>query len=181
MVVIGLTGRNSAGKDSFADVLQEDGFERWSLSDVLREELRRRGEPITRDALIALGQELRAAEGPAVLATRVQALIETDRVCLVSVRSPAEVEALRAKAGFVLVAVEAPTSLRFDRERARGREGAPQTLEVFLELEALENTTDENAQQLDATIALADAVIRNDGSKKDLAWRTRALVEHIDG
>jgi dephospho-CoA kinase len=180
VVIVGLTGRNSAGKDSVADVLEMEGFERWSLSDVLREELRRRGEEITRPALIALGNELRRAEGPAVLAKRMTDLMRTKRVCLVSVRSPAEVEELRKHEGFVLVAVEAPPEVRFERERARGRESAPQTLETFLELEARENTTDENAQQLDATCALADAVIVNDGTLDELRMSIVVFLERID-
>jgi dephospho-CoA kinase len=176
MLTIGITGRNCAGKDTVADFLVQEGFERWSLSDVLREELRRRGETITREALIALGLELRDREGPAVLARRVKDLIETDRVCLVSVRSPAEVEELRTVAGFRLLAVEARGRTRFDRERERNREGAPATLDAFKALEARENTDDPKAQQLDATIALADERVTNDGTLGDLAETVSTLV-----
>ena len=161
---IGITGRNCAGKDSVAHALVERGFESHSLSDVLREALRRRGQEITRAALIAVGNELRAAEGPGVLALRVQAMMQSDRVALVSVRNPSEVAALRPLAGFVLLGVDAPVQVRFARERARGRESAPATLEAFTALEARENTADPNAQQLDATLALADHMLVNDGS-----------------
>jgi dephospho-CoA kinase len=181
MLVLGITGRNCAGKDSVADILVEEGFERWSLSDVLREELRRRGAPITREALIALGVALREQDGPAVLAERVKALIRTQRVCLVSVRSPAEVEALRRMEGFHLLCVEAPLEVRFARERRRDREGAPLDLATFRALEARENSTDPKAQQLDATRALADERIVNDGSLEDLARRVRDLVARLEG
>jgi dephospho-CoA kinase len=181
MRVIGLTGRNCAGKDTVADLLEPRGFERHSLSDALREELRVRGVPITREALIAVGRELREAEGPAVLAERMKRMIRTARAVLVSVRSPAEVESLRELPGFVLVAVEAPIPVRFEREKARRREQAPLTFEAFAALEAMEESTDRNAQQLGATIARADRTIVNDSTKEALADRVAALLEDLDG
>jgi dephospho-CoA kinase len=180
MLVIGITGRNCAGKDSVAHALEDRGFEKHSLSDVLREELRRRGEPVTRPALIAVGNELRAKEGPAVLARRVRDLMRTDRVALVSVRNPSEVESLRELPRFSLWGVTAPVEVRFGRETERGRESAVMTLEEFTELETRENTADPNAQQLDATMQLADYVIDNDGSLADLDARVAALLEEID-
>src|SRR5262245_39038475 len=101
MRVIGLTGRNCAGKDTVAGLLAPRGFERHSLSDALRVELTARGVPIMREALIALGRELREKEGPAVLAERMKRMIRTQKVVLVSVRSPAEVASLRRLPGFV--------------------------------------------------------------------------------
>ena len=184
MIVIGLTGKNCAGKDAAADILEGDlGFERHSLSDALRAELRVRGEPITREALIELGVELREAEGPAVLAERMMRLMQTDRVCLVSVRSPAEVHALRRLERFVLWAVEAPASVRYEREHVRHherQESVPPTLEAFLALEERENSQDENAQQLDATIDMADETILNEGNLDDLRATVLALLEACD-
>jgi len=184
MIVIGLTGKNCAGKDATADLLESMAFERHSLSDALRAELRMRGAPITREALIELGVELREAEGPAVLAERMMRLMQTDRVCLVSVRSPAEVHALRRLDRFVLLAVEAPVAVRFAREHARHherQESVPPTLEAFLALEERENTHDENAQQLDATIDLADETILNEGDLDELRSKVLALLESLDG
>jgi dephospho-CoA kinase len=180
VLVIGITGRNCAGKDSAAKALRDRGFESHSLSDVLRVELRARGEPITRPALIAVGNELRKAEGPAVLARRVQSLMAGDRVALVSVRSPAEVACLRELPRFVLVGLEAPAAVRFARERERARESAPATLAEFEALEARENTRDPNAQQLDATMREADYRVANEGTLDELETRIGALLEAID-
>jgi len=184
MIVIGITGKNCAGKDATADVLESVGFERHSLSDALRAELRARGVPVTREALIDVGIELREAEGPAVLAERMMRLMRTDRVCLVSVRSPAEVRTLRRLERFHLLAVAAPASVRFARERARHherQESVPPTLEAFLALEERENTHDENAQQLDATIDMADETLLNEGDLDELRAQVLALLESLDG
>ena len=179
-VVIGITGRNCAGKDSVAAILEAHGFERYSLSDVLREELRARGQEITRPALIALGNELRAAEGPGTLALRVRAMIRTERCALVSVRNPTEVERLREIPGFELWGVDAPVAERFARESSRGRESQPTTLEEFKALEDRENTDDPNAQQLDATFRMADHTIDNDGSLSELEAKVMGRVAALE-
>jgi len=180
VVVIGITGRNCAGKDTVADVLEARGFERHSLSDAIREDLRSRGVEITRSALIGRGRELRELEGPAVLADRMKRLMRTERVALISVRSPAEVESLRALPGFTLLSVDAPIEVRFDRELGRSREGAVRTLAEFVELERREDTTDPNAQQLAATLTLADHHIVNADSLADLEAQVARLLEDID-
>ena len=180
VLVIGITGRNCAGKDTLANTLIEQGFESHSLSDVLREELRARGQEITRPALIAVGNELREREGPGVLARRVQSMMKTDRVALVSVRNPVEVETLRALPRFVLLGVDAPVALRFERETERDRESTPTTLEAFTALEDRENTSNPNAQQLDATMALADHVLINDGALAEFQARVGTLLEALD-
>ena len=179
-VVIGITGRNCAGKDTVAAILEARGFERYSLSDVLRAELRARDQEITRPALIALGNELRAAEGPGTLAIRVRDMIQTDRCALVSVRNPTEVERLREMPGFEFWAVDAPVAVRFARETSRGRESLPATLEEFEELEARENTSDPNAQQLDATYRMADHYIDNDGTLEDLEAKVLARIAELE-
>lgn len=180
MVVLGITGRNCAGKDTVADVLERRGFERHSLSDVLRVELRARGAEITRAALIDVGRELREREGPAVLADRMKRMIRTDRVALVSVRSPAEVASLRKLPGFVLLAVDAPVDVRFRREAARKREGPVPTLDEFIALERREDSSDANAQQLGAAIAMADRTVVNDGTLGELEARVVRLLEELD-
>lgn len=179
-VVIGITGRNCAGKDTVAAILERRGFERYSLSDVLRAELRARGEEITRPALIALGNELRAAEGPGTLAIRVRGMIRTNRCALVSVRNPTEVERLREMPGFEFWAVDAPVAVRFARETSRGRESLPATLEAFVALEARENTSDPNAQQLDATYRMHDHEIINDGTLEELEAKVMARVAALE-
>ena len=181
MLVIGITGRNCAGKDTVADLLEARGFERHSLSDALREELRARGEEVTREALIAVGRELREAEGPAVLAERMKRMVRTERVALVSVRSPAEVASLREVPGFVLLAVEAPVGLRFERECERQREAAAATLEAFVGLEAREDTSDPHAQQLGAAVALADWVLVNDRSVAELEAELDRRLAALEG
>ena len=178
-LIIGLTGPNAAGKGEVAAYLGERGFSVHSLSDVIRDEAAARGLAPTREHLIRIGNELRREGGPGVLAERIVSRL--GRLSVVdSIRNPGEVEVLRRLEGFVLVAVHAPTAVRFRRAVGRARPGDPTTLLEFEEREAQENTRDPRAQQLDATARLADHELTNDGDIVALRRRTDDLLERLE-
>jgi len=179
MLVIGLVGKMCAGKDEIASILMKKGFEGHSLSDALREELDRRGLERTRQNLREVGNELRSTEGPQVLAERMKRMIEGDRVVLVSIRNPAEVASLRELDRFVLVGVDAPAEIRFERELRRGREDPPDSFQEFLYREELENSADPTGQQLDATFALADEIIKNVGTREELKREVEDMLKKV--
>jgi len=180
-VIIGLTGPNAAGKGVVADYLvSRKAFTYHSLSDVLREELARAGVEPTRENLIARGNELRAAEGPAVLAGRILPRLGS-RDVVDSIRNPAEVEALRRAPGFILVGIDARMETRFERAVSRGRPGDGPTLEEFRAREARENSPDPSRQQLARTFAMADRTLGNNGSVADLQAAVEDLLRSLGG
>src|SRR5436309_14640076 len=81
-MLIGLTGRNAAGKGEVARYLQTKSFYYYSLSDVIRDEIRSRRLQPTRDLLIAVGNELRQKYGAKILAERVLQGTETTKQTL---------------------------------------------------------------------------------------------------
>ncbi|MBI1882856.1 MAG: AAA family ATPase [Chlamydiae bacterium] len=165
-MIIGLTGRNGSGKGTVAEFLKQKGFIYTSLSDVIREEMKERSIPITRENLIRIGNELRTQGGPSVLADKILTQLDHDKNYAVdSIRNPHEAKALKARRDFILAYVDAALETRFERIKARGRENDPQTLEEFIRLENLErNSKNPTSQQLDETQALADIVIQNNGT-----------------
>ena len=177
-MIIGLTGKFAAGKGTVADYLVARGFHYHSLSDVLREELAARGVPESREALMAVGNELRREGGPGVLAERIGArLVDGADHIVDSIRNPAEVAHLRALPGFHLVGVDADPRVRFERLVARGRVGDPTSFEAFAALERKETHTDDpTTQQLAATYALADEIVDNGGDVAALHAQIDALV-----
>jgi dephospho-CoA kinase len=162
-MVVGLTGPNAAGKGAVADYLRILGFVVHSLSDIVREEAAAGGFPPEREHLIRTGNELRRVGGPGVLAERILPRLG-DRDVVDSIRNPAEVAVLRRAPGFHLLGVDAPARVRFERSLARSRVGDPVTFEAFLDRERQENSADPAAQQLRATILLADRIVRNEGT-----------------
>ncbi len=168
--LIGLTGTNGSGKSEVAAYFQKKGYAYFSLSDLLREELEQRGEPITRDNLIRVGNELRRIFGHDVLARRVMEKVRKANLPAVidSIRHPAEVEHLRREGSFVLVAVDASPEVRFARVRIRGRDESASTLEEFLAKEREEMWGKGEAQQLQQCLSMADFSVWNDGSLEEL-------------
>lgn len=180
-MIIGLTGKNGSGKGEVAKFLKESGFEYHSLSDVLREELQKRKKTVTRENLIAVGNELRQKFGAGVLGKRIAAKLQVDRHYVVdSIRHPSEVEELRAKDGFVLIEIVASPKTRFARIKKRGREKDPKTFQQFLTVENREGKSRvETDQQLDKTLKLADYIIQNDGTLEALHQNVRKTIMEI--
>jgi dephospho-CoA kinase len=147
-----------------------------SLSDVVREEATRLGLDHTRDTLITLGVRLRTTGGAGALAQAILPRLEA-RAAVDSIRNPGEVAALRSLPRFILLGVDAPQRLRFDRSIKRGRTGDGDSFEEFARKEARENSTTEAGQQLLATLALADVVIQNDSSLDELHVRVQRALE----
>ena len=173
-----MTGPNASGKGAVCRFLATLGFAVHSLSDVIREEAIRRNLAPEREHLIRLGNEMRKSAGPGVLATGILEQLGT-RVVIDSIRNPAEVAVLRNLPRFVLLGVRAPVELRFERSVRRARPGDPRALKDFKAREEQENSSDPTAQQLDATFALADHYVDNDGDLDQLEGRIRGLLDKI--
>jgi len=177
-MIVGLTGKFAAGKGTVAELLVDEGFTYHSLSDVLREELADRQIPESREALTAIGNELRREHGPAALAHRILGRLRDGGDHIVdSIRNPAEVEVLRQVEGFFLLGVDADRRVRFERLRARDRQGDPTTYEDFVALEDRETHSDDPTnQRLAPTFALADEVVANDGAVEDLHQAVATVI-----
>jgi dephospho-CoA kinase len=173
--LIGLTGTNSSGKGEVASFFEKKGYAYFSLSDLIREELRKIGKEATRDNLIKMGNELREKGGHDILARLVMKKVK-DKSVIDSIRNPKEVEYLRAQKSFILLAVDAPAELRYERAKKRGREESASTLEEFIKKEAEEMTDLEKGQQLHNCMKMADFLVINDGSLKDLHRRLEELL-----
>ena len=180
-MLIGLTGKNGSGKGEVAKFLKESGYDFYSLSDILRDELLTRDKDVTRENLISIGNELRTNYGAGVLAERVLQKIGPDAHAVIdSIRNPFEVEALRKRKGFCLLSIEADPKIRFERTRARNRENDPKTYEKFLEYEAREAfTNDPTTQQMNRTEAMADAVVENNGTVDELKEQVRQVIQAL--
>jgi dCMP deaminase len=178
-MILGVAGLYASGKGEAVDFLVARSFVAFSLSDVIREELARRGETESRERMIAVGNGLRAAEGPGALARRLLPRLQRDRNHVIdSIRHPAEVEVLRsASPRFRLIWIDAVEATRLERIRTRGRKGDPDSLAELRRLEGSElGSGDPSAQQLLAVRSLADEVITNDGTVDELYEQLHRLL-----
>ena len=179
-MIIGVSGLNGSGKGALLADLATRGYEILSLSDVVRDELAKKGLDETRERMIAAGNALRREHGPGALAqTLVSRLNAETSYGIDSIRHPAEVEALAAMSpDFRLIWVEASAKIRLERMQSRGRPGDPTTLSELDRLESLERGgSDASTQQLDAIRDLADFVLTNEAGLEQLATALDAVLQ----
>ena len=175
--LIGLTGTNGAGKGEAAAFFKAKGYGYFSLSDVIREELRVRRQAESRDNLIRTGNELRERFGADVLARRTMAKVKPgDRAVIDSIRNLDEIACLRRQEGFILLAVDAPIEARYARAAARGRDESAADLEAFRRKEDQERRGAATGQQLEACLAAADRLVVNDGTIEEFHRRLEEVA-----
>ena len=182
-MLVGLTGRNASGKSTFVEWFSAKGLRSVSCSDSIRAWLAEQGIDSTREALIEGGRELRRQGGGGVLAEMLLEILSGEDAVVDSIRTPAEVEALRERGDFFLIEVRADQGARWERMNQRGRSGDPIDKEVFLRQEEAEaSSKDEAGQALDATAEMADITVENDGTLEGTGEEARgSVVESVSG
>jgi len=182
-MIIGVTGCYASGKDTVGDYLKGQGFLHISLSDMIRVELRRQKKPITRENLIMMGNKMREDFGNGALAHKaVLAFEEFKNHVVTSIRHPEEINTLRQRKDFVMVFVDAPLEIRYNRTLARAREGEKTTsLDEFKANEEREMHGDGAGQQLLRCKQMADIILRNDADISALhAKLDKILAIHLE-
>ena len=175
-MIIGLTGRIAAGKETLTEFLRKKGFVYLETSKMLAEELEKRGLEVNRWNMQNLGDELRGKDGPGALMKMLLEKTETGKNYIFdSLRNAGEAEFLRNNAkGFVLIAVDAPQKLRFERILKRNKPSDPKTWEEFLKIDNRDFFDENNpmGELVGKCMEVADFIVMNDAdlekSKKEI-------------
>ena len=183
-IVIGLTGPMGSGKGTVAEYLKAKGFYYTSTSDRIREEIRARGEEITRESLFAVSDELRNTFGPEVLAVRSWDIVLKeggDKAIIDSIRNEVEVEYLQSQPDFYLLGIDAPMEIRYERIKARSREGDALTWEKFQEQAAgdLNSGLGRMGRNIPKCLEKADFKIENIGTVEELNQKIEKILQGI--
>ncbi len=180
-MIIGLSGKNCSGKDTVANYLLSKGFVALSLSDAIREDLKRLGRSINRENLIAQGNYIRQKYGEGELVKRVMRNVDRSKnYVIISIRNPGEAFELANSRNFFLVDVVCDQKLRFERMKSRMRESDPITFEKFCELEKIEASNSNSCgQQLDQVSNIANFRIENNSTIQDLNQQIDSLLAKV--
>ncbi len=185
---IGITGLNCSGKDTVAEILEDKGFVKRSLSDEIRKEMKVRNIPLTdRDAMIKTGNDLRKAYGSGILAKRLLASVDaTKNYSFVSIRNPDEVRELKQHPQFFLVFLESDPKIRFQRLLERDKTGSGQwgkTPKTFEEFQAEQEKElahqDSTGQQLLKVREMANIIIENNGPIEELRQKLDDFLDKL--
>ena len=179
---VGIVGHPLTGKDAAAEYLRDVlGFTFVSTGDYIRSYITTHELGDTSLAnLNKVSTELRRKFGPEFPIPNILAENETEYLVVAGPRVVAEVAALKAH-GAVVVAIEAPQRIRYERTKARKRLGDDLTFEQFVEFERLESENpDPCAHNVSKVIEMADFRINNDGTLEDLHQAVRNVLKEID-
>ena len=172
MIILGITGTIGAGKGTIVDYLVKNkNFKHYSVRDFISEEIKKRNMPVNRDSMVVVANDLRTKNSPSFIIDKLYEKAEkSNNNCIIeSIRTPGEVLSLRKKDNFFLIAVDADPELRYQRIKLRKSETDNISFETFVENEKREmNSDNQNNQNLKKCIEMADIVIKNNGTRKDL-------------
>lgn len=181
MKIIGITGTLGAGKGTIVDYLvQSKGYAHYSVRSFLIERLTQLRKEVNRDTMVELANSLREQHSPSYIIEILYDLASAKgKNCIIeSIRTKGEIEMLRQKENFILLAIDAQPEIRYERIRLRDSETDRISFEIFIENEMREmNSEDKNKQNLSACIASADVRIDNNGSKQELIDKIEELIK----
>ncbi len=180
-MIIGLTGGMACGKLSVVRLLSEKGFIGFIFSDILSDELRKLGIPVTRKSQQDLGNAIRNREGSGGLAKRLIKKFEAGKNYVIDgIRNPGEIFELRKEKDFFLIAIDSSQELRFERIVNRGMERDPKTWEEFLIADKRDFAEeDPNGLQIKKCMEMADYTIANEMDIDDLKTKVEEIWKEI--
>lgn len=176
--IIGISGTNGSGKDAMGHVLAlKHNYLFVSVTDLLREEAKRRGLSVERENLRLISAEWRRKYGYGVLVDQAYNLYKEledkyNGLAIASLRNPHEADRVHELGGIV-VWVDANAKTRYERiqrnlaERGRTSEDA-KSFDQFMIEEEMEMHTppggDDANLNMGAVKTQADMVINNEGT-----------------
>lgn len=184
MKIVGLAGTNGSGKDTVAQILAEDyGFFVVSATEMLEDELKKRGLVFERENKRKVGNEWRERYGLSAIVDKAieQAKAnDVDKLVVGSLRHPAEAEKVKELNG-VVVWVDAEPKVRYDRLQSnnRGRVEDNKTFEQFLQEEQDEMHGNESELSGSGVKKLSDIFVENNGTRQELVEQIKSQLKNF--
>jgi dephospho-CoA kinase len=172
MKIIGITGTCGAGKGTIVEYLKKErGFKHLSVSGFITEEIVRRGLDVNRDNMRIVGNDLREKYGANYIVEELynQAKSSGEDTIIESIRCAGEVDALKKKSNFILLAVDLDRKIRYERCQIRGSAKDDVSFEKFVEQEEKEmGNIQRDKQNIALCIEYSDYELDNGGSFEEL-------------
>lgn len=184
MIIVGITGTNGSGKGTVVEYLkQKKNFLHFSARAFLVEEIKKRKIEENRDNMVLVANELREKYGSSYIIDELfKKAKKTAKNCVIeSIRTIGEVNSLREKGNFVLLAVDAKAEKRYERIKIRGSSTDMISFEKFLDDEKREMSCgDINKQNIKKCIEMADFKINNDETVEGLNKKIEEFIKYLN-
>ena len=157
-------------------------FKHYSVREYIGKEIKKRGKEVNRDTLVEVANDLRAKNTPSFIIDELYkiALSSNKNAVIESIRTPGEVESLRKAKNFVLLAIDAPAEIRYQRIILRQSETDQVSYKTFIQNEQREmNSMDPNKQNLSECICRAEFLLNNSGTREDLYKQLDLILKNL--
>jgi len=183
-MIIGVAGRIAAGKETLTEFLREAGFNYFETRTVLVETLNESGMELSRTNMQDLADKWRSEDGAGAFMKKILERIDTNKDWIIdSLRNAGEADFLKEELGddFVLIAVDAPREVRFERIKKRGKQSDILDWDNFLKVDERDNFDPENpmGQQTGKLIEMSDHVVMNDNDLENAQNQINEIWEKI--
>ncbi|MEG1499117.1 MAG: deaminase [Bacteroidales bacterium] len=183
MIVIGITGTLGAGKGTVVEYLRKQHtFSYFSVRDFLTKEIQDRNMVLNRDSMTFVANELRTLHSSSYIVDELykQALASGSDAIIESIRAIGEVQSLKEKGHFILLAVDADPKWRYERIRLRSSSTDHIDYPTFLANEKREmENMDPNKQNLLACMRMADVHLSNNGNIEELYVSVDKVLQNL--
>ena len=179
-MLVGITGTKGAGKGELSKLLQERGFELFSMGDLVRKEAKERGIELTKENLQKLGMLLSKEEGQNFVVRRIISKVEKDKNYVIEgFRFVEDIIPFKKRKDFSLIGITATLEVRWKRVESRKRaDDNIVSFEEFKKYDAIENTSIKGQNVMEC-LKMADFRIVNDGSLEELDEKLTSILEKI--
>ncbi|MCI4372218.1 MAG: flagellar hook-basal body complex protein FliE [Thermoplasmata archaeon] len=172
IVTVGMPG---SGKDELLEIARSIGLATLKMGDLVRDETRRRGLPLTNPNVGRIASEERDKHGGGIWAQRALPKLTETRMLVDGCRSDTEVTVFRHNFGdlFVLGIFASPDT-RYDRMTTRSRNDDGGSLQDFFDRDRRELKWG-----IGNAFALADGMLLNEGPIDTFRREARTMLEKI--
>jgi Deoxycytidylate deaminase len=183
MIIIGITGTIGAGKGTVVNALKAKGFKHFSAREFISQQIVKQSLPVNRDTMTQVANALRVEHSPEYIISQLyeQAFQSKENCVIESVRNTYEIDFLKSKENFFLLAVDADIELRYKRIKLRKSQTDMVSFAIFASNEKREwNNTEDTKQKLKACIESADYSLTNNGTIEELNQKVDKILASIE-
>lgn len=186
-LIVGLVGTIGAGKTTVAKKLEEDGFVNLRLSCVLEKEMLTAGLPFSRINYQTTADRLREAKGAdylsQVLIDSIEKQQDSTKFVIDGFRNPSEIEPFRKRGHFLLIGIDAPAKVRYQRLVDKHNSRSPQNWEEFIREENRDNGVGEPewGQHIDRCLQEADNIVDSNRDENLVYTEVKNIIKKFSG
>lgn len=177
-MILGITGKNGAGKTTVVELLLKKGFYSYSASKFITKEIIKKEMLVNRDSMIEVANLIRKTHGSDyIIASLLKKALKSKKNCVIeSIRTVGEVNILKSLR-IILLAIQADRKIRYSRIKKRNSSKDMVSYKKFCIQENIElSSSDPNKQNINECIIQADCIIDNNKSLNALRKQVEVFL-----